>query len=47
MTIPYNMKKKIRIKDKKLKEIIKKNERKEIKKDFFELLKRAVKMANG
>ena len=34
-------KKRIVIKDKKLKEIIKKTTRKEVKKDFFELLRRA------
>jgi len=36
-------KKRLVIKDKSLKEIIKKNKRKEVKKDFFELLRRAVK----
>lgn len=37
------MKKRIRLKSKKLQELFKKSKRKDIRKDFFELLRRAIK----
>lgn len=36
-------KKRLRIKDRRLKELIEKSERKGVRRDFFELLKRAIK----
>lgn len=45
--IPIITKKKLIIKDKKIRDAIKKSGRKGIKKDFFELLKRAVETTNN